>query len=91
MALTKQKFQVFAGRLGLVLTSIVLTFLYLEIGTQWAFNYSVLTTRDFRQQHAAKPLNDAIKTFIRSAGFNTLEFGFCSNGILKSTFKLVVS
>jgi hypothetical protein len=78
------------GRLGLVLTSVLLTFVGLELCTRWALSQPFLTLRDFRQEHAAKPLNDAIeydrllgwrlKPFIRSPGFNTPEFGFRSNG-----------
>jgi hypothetical protein len=61
-----------------------------EMGVRLAIRAPMLETRDFRHERAAKTINHAVeydsllgwqlKSFITSPGFNTLQYGFRSNG-----------
>jgi hypothetical protein len=75
---------------GIIVAATAIYLLVIELGVRLLIHAPLFETRDFRHERAARTINQAVqydsvlgwrlKSGIKSQGFNTLQYGFRSNG-----------
>src|SRR5580704_4588733 len=75
---------------AIIVAATAIYLLVIELGVRLLIHAPLFETRDFRHERAARTINQAVqydsvlgwrlKSGIKSQGFNTLQYGFRSNG-----------